>query len=170
MTLPVALSGSDIIGQAKTGTGKTLAFGIPLLQRVVVREDRDFEAQAKPGAPQALVVAPTRELASQVSKDLSVAAAQRGARVVTLYGGMGYEPQLDALAAGVEVVVGTPGRLLAGVLLRHAVAGGGGGRGALEDGGLGRRGGRGVVGSAGGRSGGRGGRLGAVAGQDGRLR
>ena len=112
MAIPIALTGTDMIGQARTGTGKTLAFGIPLLQRVVVREDRDFEAQAKPGAPQALVVAPTRELASQVSKDLSVAAAQRGARVVTLYGGMGYEPQLDALAAGVEVVVGTPGRLL----------------------------------------------------------
>ncbi len=112
MAIPIALTGTDMIGQARTGTGKTLAFGIPLLQRVVVREDRDFEAQAKPGAPQALVVAPTRELASQVSKDLSVAAAQRGARVVTLYGGMGYEPQLEALAAGVEVVVGTPGRLL----------------------------------------------------------
>ncbi len=112
MAIPIALTGTDMIGQARTGTGKTLAFGIPLLQRVVVREDPGFEAQAKPGAPQALVVAPTRELASQVSKDLSVAAAQRGARVVTLYGGMGYEPQLDALAAGVEVVVGTPGRLL----------------------------------------------------------
>ena len=112
MAIPIALTGTDMIGQARTGTGKTLAFGIPLLQRVVAPGDRDFDAQAKPGAPQALVVAPTRELASQVSKDLSVAAAQRGARVVTLYGGMGYEPQLDALAAGVEVVVGTPGRLL----------------------------------------------------------
>ncbi|SDS87407.1 Superfamily II DNA and RNA helicase [Friedmanniella luteola] len=112
MAIPIALTGTDMIGQARTGTGKTLAFGIPLLQRVVVREDRDFEAQAKPGAPQALVVTPTRELASQVSKDLAVAATQRKARVVTLYGGMGYEPQLDALTAGVEVVVGTPGRLL----------------------------------------------------------
>jgi superfamily II DNA/RNA helicase len=112
MAIPIALTGTDMIGQARTGTGKTLAFGIPLLQRVVVPGDRDFEAQAKPGAPQALVVTPTRELASQVSKDLSVAATQRKARVVTLYGGMGYEPQLDALTAGVEVVVGTPGRLL----------------------------------------------------------
>ena len=112
MAIPIALTGTDMIGQARTGTGKTLAFGIPLLQRVVVPGERDFDAQAKPGAPQALVVTPTRELASQVSKDLTVAAAQRQARVVTLYGGMGYEPQLDALAAGVEVVVGTPGRLL----------------------------------------------------------
>jgi superfamily II DNA/RNA helicase len=112
MAIPIALTGTDMIGQARTGTGKTLAFGIPLLQRIVVPGERDFDAQAKPGAPQALVVTPTRELASQVSKDLTVAAAQRQARVVTLYGGMGYEPQLDALAKGVEVVVGTPGRLL----------------------------------------------------------
>jgi superfamily II DNA/RNA helicase len=112
MAIPIALTGTDMIGQARTGTGKTLAFGIPLLQRVVVPGERDFDALAKPGAPQALVVTPTRELASQVSKDLTVAAAQRRARVVTLYGGMGYEPQLDALTAGVEVVVGTPGRLL----------------------------------------------------------
>jgi superfamily II DNA/RNA helicase len=112
MAIPIALTGTDMIGQARTGTGKTLAFGIPLLQRIVVPGERDFDAQAKPGAPQALVVTPTRELASQVSKDLTVAAAQRQARVVTLYGGMGYEPQLDALVKGVEVVVGTPGRLL----------------------------------------------------------
>jgi superfamily II DNA/RNA helicase len=112
MAIPIALTGTDMIGQARTGTGKTLAFGIPLLQRIVVPGERDFDAQAKPGAPQALVVTPTRELASQVSKDLTVAATQRRARVVTLYGGMGYEPQLDALASGVEVVVGTPGRLL----------------------------------------------------------
>src|SRR4051794_3706839 len=112
MAIPIALTGTDMIGQARTGTGKTLAFGIPLLQRIVVPGERDFDSQAKPGAPQALVVTPTRELASQVSKDLTVAAAQRKARVVTLYGGMGYEPQLDALEQGVEVVVGTPGRLL----------------------------------------------------------
>ncbi len=112
MAIPIALTGTDMIGQARTGTGKTLAFGIPMLQRIVVPEERDFESLSKPGAPQALIVAPTRELASQVSKDMSVAAAQRKARVVTLYGGMGYEPQLDALKSGVEVVVGTPGRLL----------------------------------------------------------
>jgi superfamily II DNA/RNA helicase len=112
MAIPIALTGTDMIGQARTGTGKTLAFGITLLQRIVVPGERDFEELAKPGAPQALVVAPTRELASQVSKDLTVAATKRGARVVTLYGGMGYEPQLEALERGVEVVVGTPGRLL----------------------------------------------------------
>ena len=101
-----------MIGQARTGTGKTLAFGVSLLQRIVVPGERDYAEQAKPGAPQALVVAPTRELASQVSKDLATAASRRQARVMTVYGGVAYEPQLEALANGVEVVVGTPGRLL----------------------------------------------------------
>jgi superfamily II DNA/RNA helicase len=112
MAIPIALTGTDMIGQARTGTGKTLAFGVTLLQRIVVPGERDFELLANPGAPQALVVTPTRELASQVSKDLQVAATHRAARVLTVYGGVGYEPQLEALANGVEVVVGTPGRLL----------------------------------------------------------
>jgi superfamily II DNA/RNA helicase len=112
MAIPIALTGTDMIGQARTGTGKTLAFGVTALQRIVVPSDPDFELQAKPGAPQALVVTPTRELALQVSKDLTVAAKHRKARVLTVYGGVGYDTQLDALAAGVEVVVGTPGRLL----------------------------------------------------------
>jgi superfamily II DNA/RNA helicase len=112
MTLSVALMGTDLIGQARTGTGKTLAFGIPLLQRTVAPHDPDFADLAAPGRPQALVVAPTRELAVQVAGDLTVAAQDRGSRVVTVYGGVPYEPQLDALADGVDVVVGTPGRLL----------------------------------------------------------
>ncbi len=112
MAIPIALTGIDMIGQARTGTGKTLAFGITLLQRVVIPDDRDYEELAKPGAPQALVVTPTRELASQVSKDLSTASTRRQARVLTVYGGVGYETQLEQLKAGVDVVVGTPGRLL----------------------------------------------------------
>ncbi len=112
MTLSVALMGTDLIGQARTGTGKTLAFGIPVLQRAVAPHDPDYEDLAAPGKPQALVVAPTRELALQVSKDLSLAGADRGIRVLTVYGGVPYEPQLEALAAGVDVVVGTPGRLI----------------------------------------------------------
>ncbi len=112
MTLSVALMGTDLIGQARTGTGKTLAFGIPLLQRTVAPHDPDYADLAAPGKPQALVIAPTRELALQVSNDLSTAAQDRGSRVLTVYGGVGYEPQLEALAAGVDVVVGTPGRLL----------------------------------------------------------
>jgi len=112
MTLPVALAGHDIIGQAKTGTGKTLGFGIPALQRVVGRDDAGFDKLAVPGAPQALVIVPTRELAVQVAKDLENAAKKRNARIATIYGGRAYEPQVEALKNGVEVVVGTPGRLI----------------------------------------------------------
>ena len=112
MTLPIALGGHDIIGQAKTGTGKTLGFGVPILQKVVAPGDPGFEALARPGKPQALAVAPTRELAVQVSGDLERAGAQRGIRVLTVYGGRAYEPQVEALKRGVEVVVGTPGRLI----------------------------------------------------------
>ncbi len=115
MTLPVALSGSDVIGQAKTGTGKTLGFGLPLLERVVVPADVEA-GRAKPelltDAPQALVVVPTRELCQQVTNDLLTAGKVRAVRVVSIYGGRAYEPQVEALKKGVDVVVGTPGRLL----------------------------------------------------------
>ncbi len=113
LALPIALGGHDVIGQARTGTGKTLAFGIPLLQRLAE------QPPARPGATRALVVVPTRELAIQVSKDLQTAGSRSKARVITLYGGRAYEPQIDALAAGVDVVVGTPGRLLDLVRQRH---------------------------------------------------
>jgi len=112
MTLSVALMGTDLIGQARTGTGKTLAFGIPVLQRTVAPHDPDFADLAAPGKPQALIVAPTRELALQVSNDMSVASEDRGTRVLTVYGGVGYDHQLDTLKSGVDVVVGTPGRLI----------------------------------------------------------
>ena len=112
MTLPVALSGHDIIGQAKTGTGKTLGFGVPLLQLVAGPGEPGFAEKQAPGKPQALVVVPTRELAVQVAGDLDTAAKQRAARVLTVYGGRAYEPQVEALRTGVEIVVGTPGRLL----------------------------------------------------------
>lgn len=112
MTLSVALVGTDLIGQARTGTGKTLAFGIPVLQRTVSPHDPDYDDLVAPGKPQSLVVAPTRELALQVSQDLAVAGADRGIRVLTVYGGVPYEPQLEALETGVDVVVGTPGRLI----------------------------------------------------------
>jgi len=111
MTLSVALVGTDLIGQARTGTGKTLAFGIPVIQRSVAPTDPDY-AEIPQGKPQALIVAPTRELALQVSGDLDLASRDRGLRVLTVYGGVGYEPQLDALSSGVDIVVGTPGRLL----------------------------------------------------------
>ena len=111
MTLSVALMGTDLIGQARTGTGKTLAFGIPVLQRSVAPNDPDY-AELPQGKPQALIVAPTRELALQVSSDLALASADRGMRVLTVYGGVGYDTQLDTLEAGVDIVVGTPGRLI----------------------------------------------------------
>ncbi|MFF7713924.1 DEAD/DEAH box helicase [Streptomyces sp. NPDC007988] len=115
MTLPVALSGTDVIGQAKTGTGKTLGFGLPLLERVTVPADVEA-GRAKPeeltDTPQALVVVPTRELCTQVTNDLLTAGKVRNVRVIAIYGGRAYEPQVEALKKGVDVVVGTPGRLL----------------------------------------------------------
>jgi superfamily II DNA/RNA helicase len=105
LALPIALNGQDLIGQARTGTGKTLAFGIALLQRL------DETPGGERSAPRSLVVVPTRELAIQVADDLRMAGSRLGTRVVTLYGGRAYEPQIEALTT-VDLVVGTPGRLL----------------------------------------------------------
>src|SRR6266567_2080231 len=105
LTLPIALDQHDVIGQARTGTGKTLAFGIPILQHLL------DTPRGKSATPWALVVVPTRELAIQVAEDLRTAGARSDVNVVTLYGGRAYEPQIEALATG-DVVVGTPGRLL----------------------------------------------------------
>ncbi|TFB51265.1 DEAD/DEAH box helicase [Cryobacterium tagatosivorans] len=102
-TIPLALSGQDIIGQAKTGTGKTFGFGLPLIQRLGLNP--------APGV-QALVVVPTRELCVQVSEDLELAAKNRDTTIVSIYGGKAYEGQIEALKAGAQIVVGTPGRLL----------------------------------------------------------
>ncbi len=112
MAIPVALARHDIIGQAKTGTGKTLGFGLPLLEHVVGPGEPGWDEVESKGKPQALVVAPTRELAVQVAGDLATAAKRRQVRILLLYGGRAYEPQVEALAAGVEVVVGTPGRMI----------------------------------------------------------
>jgi superfamily II DNA/RNA helicase len=101
MTLPMALAGNDLIGQARTGTGKTLAFGLPLLQRI------DTSARRT----QALIVVPTRELCVQVHEDLTIGSAL-GIRSIAVYGGTPYEEQTAALESGVHVVVGTPGRLI----------------------------------------------------------
>lgn len=112
MSIPITLSGADLIGQARTGTGKTLAFGLPILQRIRIEGDDDFEELAAPGKPQALIMTPTRELALQITSDLKAAATRRKARILTIYGGVSYDEQLDTLKSGVDVVVGTPGRLL----------------------------------------------------------
>ncbi|WP_291810579.1 DEAD/DEAH box helicase [Cellulomonas sp.] len=119
MTLPVALAGHDIIGQAKTGTGKTLGFGVPLLHRVIAPGEEGYERLAAPGEPQALVVVPTRELAVQVAGDLAMASTGRKVRIVQVYGGRAYEPQVEALKRGADVVVGTPGRMIDLLNQRH---------------------------------------------------
>ncbi|MDT5209790.1 MAG: hypothetical protein QOF67_2205 [Mycobacterium sp.] len=112
LTLPLALAGDDLIGQARTGMGKTYAFGVPMLQRITTDPERELS-----GIPRALVVVPTRELCLQVSSDLAAAAkhlsaGDRKLTVTSIYGGRPYEPQIEALQRGVDVVVGTPGRLL----------------------------------------------------------
>jgi ATP-dependent RNA helicase DeaD len=102
-TIPPLLAGRDVLGQAQTGTGKTAAFALPILSRL----------DAKVGLPQALVLAPTRELAIQVAEAFQTYAAHiPGFRVLPIYGGQGYGPQLSGLRRGAHVVVGTPGRTL----------------------------------------------------------
>lgn len=110
LAVPLVLRGDDVIGQARTGTGKTLAFGVPLLQRLAAPAGRQ---------PRALVIVPTRELAVQVTADLARFGADRAMRVQSVYGGRAYEPQIAALRDGVDVVVSTPGRLLDLVGQRH---------------------------------------------------
>jgi len=112
MVLPIALGDGDVIGQAKTGTGKTLAFGIPLIERVIAPLDKEWADLAAQGLPQVLVVVPTRELCVQVTKDIDELTGNRGIRTLAVYGGRAFEPQIEALDNGVEIVVGTPGRLL----------------------------------------------------------
>ena len=101
-TIPDALSGRDIAAQAPTGSGKTLAFGLPLLIRV---------EGARPRRPRGLVLAPTRELADQIQRELDPIARAGGRSVIAVYGGVGYAPQKRALQRGVDVLVACPGRL-----------------------------------------------------------
>lgn len=101
--IPVALTGQDIIGQAKTGTGKTFGFGLPLIQSLGL--------DPAPGA-RALVVVPTRELALQVAEDLTLAVSNRSTMVAAIYGGKSYESQVEQIDAGAQIIVGTPGRLI----------------------------------------------------------
>ena len=101
-TIPIMLEGRDIIGRARTGSGKTAAFGLPLLERLKGRD----------GGVGALVLTPTRELALQVTQAIEAMAAQTPVKILPIYGGTPYPPQLRALRDGVDVVVGTPGRIL----------------------------------------------------------
>jgi superfamily II DNA/RNA helicase len=101
--IPVALTGQDVIGQAKTGTGKTFGFGLPLIQIL--------GPNPEPGA-KALVVVPTRELCIQVAEDLKLACSNRPTTVAAIYGGKAYEGQVAEIEAGAQIIVGTPGRLI----------------------------------------------------------
>jgi len=116
--IPLALEGRDILGCAQTGTGKTAAFVLPTLQRI---SRADGAPQTRPNeskqrsshtAPAALVVTPTRELASQIDEVARACAKYTGQRVAAVYGGVGYDPQLKKLRRGVDLLVATPGRLL----------------------------------------------------------
>lgn len=101
-TIPLALEGKDVIGQAQTGTGKTAAFGLPTLNKIDVENP----------AIQALVIAPTRELAVQSQEELFRFGREKGVKVRSVYGGSSIEKQIKALKSGAHIVVGTPGRLL----------------------------------------------------------
>ncbi|HGN5727740.1 TPA: DEAD/DEAH box helicase [Streptococcus pyogenes] len=102
MTIPLALEGKDVIGQAQTGTGKTAAFGLPTLNKIRTNEN----------IIQALVIAPTRELAVQSQEELFRFGREKGVKVRSVYGGSSIEKQIKALKSGAHIVVGTPGRLL----------------------------------------------------------
>ena len=112
LTLGPALERHDIIGQAKTGTGKTLGFGIPVLEDVIAPDEEGYEDLLNPNKPQALIILPTRELTKQVAQDLREAAKYLSTRIVEIYGGVAFEPQIEALERGADIVVGTPGRLI----------------------------------------------------------
>ncbi|MEV0684551.1 DEAD/DEAH box helicase [Nocardia sp. NPDC050378] len=125
LTLPLALAGEDLIGQARTGMGKTFGFGVPLLHRVATA---DTGTTPLDGTPRALVIVPTRELCIQVTKDLENASKylinhQGPLKVAAIYGGRPYDSQIADLKKGVDVVVGTPGRLLDLANQNHLILG-----------------------------------------------
>lgn len=108
-TLPLALADRDVAGQAQTGTGKTAAFLIAVYKRLLTRP---ASGRRKPSQPRALILAPTRELAMQIHADATLLGRHCGLRLCLAYGGTGYESQREAIAAGVDILIGTPGRLI----------------------------------------------------------
>lgn len=109
LTLPVALAGGDVAGQAQTGTGKTLAFLVAVVNRLLTRPAL---ADRKPEDPRALILAPTRELAIQIHKDAVKLGSDLGLRFALVYGGVDYDKQRELLQQGVDVIIATPGRLI----------------------------------------------------------
>lgn len=107
LTLPVALKGDDVAGQAQTGTGKTAAFLLVILQKLL-----QTDPGPEPHQPRALILAPTRELALQIHRDAELLAGQSGLTLGLAYGGVDYEKQRQALLAGVDILIGTPGRII----------------------------------------------------------
>ncbi|GIJ69706.1 RNA helicase [Virgisporangium ochraceum] len=114
-TLPDALAGRDVLGRGRTGSGKTYAFVVPLLARLAASGTR-----RRPGRPRALILAPTRELATQIEASLAPLAEALSMRVLTVFGGVGARPQINALSRGVDVLVACPGRLDDHVRSGHA--------------------------------------------------
>lgn len=108
-TLPVALAGRDVAGQAQTGTGKTAAFLVAVYHHLLTRP---AAADRKQNQPRALILAPTRELAIQIHNDATVLGRHTGLRLGLAYGGTGYDEQRETIAAGVDILIGTPGRLI----------------------------------------------------------
>ncbi|HET7655639.1 MAG TPA: ATP-dependent RNA helicase RhlB [Luteimonas sp.] len=109
MTLPITLAGRDVAGQAQTGTGKTLAFLVTVVNRLLTRPAL---AERKPEDPRALILAPTRELAIQIHKDAMKFASDLGLKFALVYGGVDYDKQRSQLQAGADVIIATPGRLI----------------------------------------------------------
>ncbi|HZW41400.1 MAG TPA: DEAD/DEAH box helicase, partial [Agromyces sp.] len=107
-TLPDTLAGRDVLGRGKTGSGKTLAFSIPMAARL---GGALAGGKRRPGRPLGLVLAPTRELATQIDAVLAPLAAAYGMKTTTIFGGISQKRQVDALRAGVDIVVACPGRL-----------------------------------------------------------
>ena len=109
LTLPIALKGGDVAGQAQTGTGKTLAFLVAVMNRLLTNPAL---GERKPQDPRALILAPTRELAIQIHKDAMKFGADTGLRIALVYGGVDYDKQRELLQQGVDIIIATPGRLI----------------------------------------------------------